>query len=71
MADLTADMVEKLLNYGIAGIVIILLFRIVFNDLFTMKQLLQQTVYEVQQLRVEVRELKAMMEEFLRTLKSK
>jgi hypothetical protein len=71
VADLTADMVEKLLNYGIAGIVIILLFRIVFNDLFTMKQLLQQTVYEVQQLRVEVRELKAMMEEFLRTLKSK
>jgi hypothetical protein len=71
VADLTVDMVEKLLNYGIAGIVIILLFRIIFNDLSTMKQLLQQTVYEVQQLRVEVRELKAMMEEFLRTLKSK
>jgi hypothetical protein len=71
VADLTADMVEKLLNYGIAGIVIILLFRIIFNDLSTMKQLLQQLVSELQAFRLEMRELRATMEEVLRALKSK
>jgi hypothetical protein len=71
VVDLTSDIISKLLDYGIAGIVIILLFRIVFNDLTATKQLLQQAVYEVQQLRVEVQQLRATMEEVLRALKSK
>jgi hypothetical protein len=71
VVDLTSDIISKLLDYGIAGIVIILLFRIVFNDLTATKQLLQQAVYEVQQLRVEVQQLRATIEEVLRALKSK
>lgn len=71
MVDLTTDIISKLLDYGIAGIVIVLLFRIVFNDLTTTKQLLQQLVSELQALRLEMRELKATMEEVLRALKPK
>ena len=71
MVDLTSDIITKLLDYGIAGMVIVLLFRIIFNDLSTMKQLLQQLILEIQTLRGEVRELKATMEEVLRVLKSK
>lgn len=71
MVDLTTDIISKLLDYGIAGIVIILLFKLIFNDLNATKQLLQQLVSELQALRGEVRELKATMEEVLRALKSK
>jgi hypothetical protein len=71
VVDLTSDIITRLLDYGIAGIVIILLFRIVFNDLSTTKQLLQQLVSELQALRSEMRDLKATMEEVLRALKSK
>jgi len=71
VVDLTSDIITKLLDYGIAGMVIVLLFRIIFNDLSTMKQLLQQLILEIQTLRGEVRELKATMEEVLRVLKSK
>jgi hypothetical protein len=71
VAELTPDIITKLLDYGIAGIVIILLFRIVFNDLASTKQLLQQLVTEIQGLRSEIRELKATMEETLRALKSR
>jgi hypothetical protein len=71
VVDLTTDIISKLLDYGIAGIVIVLLFRIVFNDLTTTKQLLQQLVSELQALRLEMRELKATMEEVLRALKPK
>jgi archaellum component FlaC len=71
VVDLTTDIISKLLDYGIAGIVIILLFKLIFNDLNATKQLLQQLVSELQALRGEVRELKATMEEVLRALKSK
>jgi hypothetical protein len=71
VVDLTPDIITRLLDYGIAGIVIILLFRIVFNDLTATKQLLQQLVSEIQALRSEVRDLRKTMEEVLRALKSK
>lgn len=70
MVDLTTDIITKLLDYGIAGIVIVLLFKLIFNDLNATKQLLQQLVSELQALRGEVRELRATMEEVLRALKS-
>jgi hypothetical protein len=70
VVDLTSDVIARLLDYGIAGIVIILLFRLVFNDLVATQRLLQQAVSELQALRGEVKELKATMEEVLRALKS-
>jgi archaellum component FlaC len=70
VVDLTTDIITKLLDYGIAGIVIVLLFKLIFNDLNATKQLLQQLVSELQALRGEVRELRATMEEVLRALKS-
>jgi archaellum component FlaC len=71
VVDLTPDIITRLLDYGIAGIVIILLFKLVFNDLNETKQLLQQLVSEIQMLRSEIRDLRATMEEVLRALKPK
>ena len=51
------EVLQQLLNYGIAGVVIYLLFRIVFNDLSTMKEELRGIKNEIRELREEIRRL--------------
>ena len=51
------ELLQQLLNYGLAGIVIYLLFRIVFNDLSTMKEELRGIKNEIHELREEIRRL--------------
>jgi hypothetical protein len=43
--------INMLLQYGIAGVVIYLLFRIVFNDLASIKQELAEIKHEIRKLR--------------------
>ena len=45
------ETINMLLQYGIAGIVIYLLFRIVFNDLASIKQELVEIKHEIRKLR--------------------
>ena len=52
-----AEMLQQLLNYGLAGVVIYLLFRIVFNDLSTVKEELRAIKNEIHELREEIKRL--------------
>jgi hypothetical protein len=45
------EAVNMLLQYGIAGVVIYLLFRIVFNDLVSIKNELQEIKFELRRIR--------------------
>jgi len=49
------ETINLLVQYGIAGIVIYLLFRIVFNDLQSIKQ-------ELREIREEIRKLREVLE---------
>jgi hypothetical protein len=51
------ELLQQLLNYGLAGVVIYLLFRIVFNDLYTIKDELKAIKNEIRELRNELRRL--------------
>lgn len=51
------DVMNMLVQYGLAGVVIYLLFRLVFNDLSTVKEELRGIKNEVHELREELRRL--------------
>jgi len=48
---------NMLVQYGLAGVVIYLLFRLVFNDLSTIKEELRAIKNEIRELREELRRL--------------
>jgi len=47
----TVDVMSMLLQYGLGGVVIYLLFRIVFNDLQSIKEELQGIRRELQEIK--------------------
>ena len=51
------DVMNMLVQYGLAGVVIYLLFRLVFNDLSTIKEELRAIKNEIRELREELRRL--------------
>ncbi len=51
-----------LIQYGLAGVVIYLLFRIVFNDLQSIKSELREIREELRAIKEEVRRLREVME---------
>jgi len=58
-----ADLLQQLVNYGLAGIVIYLLFKLIYNDLRRLDERLLSIKHALEDVREELRKLR---EELLR-----
>jgi hypothetical protein len=58
-----ADLLQQLVNYGLAGIVIYMLFKLIYNDLRKLDERLLSIKHALEDVREELRKLR---EELLR-----